>query len=180
MLPGLCSLRRIFMCAEGISSQGKTSDMQGSSRRSIISLLAAEACARWAKCAALQALLMHPHVAHVEGAVVAGRAGADHDHAALLHHQRRDREGRLARVFEDHVDTHALAGDVPDRLAEAPRLFQPFIVFGVFTVGSWPQQLKSLRLMTPLAPNPMTKSRLSSSEITPIALAPAVFTSWIA
>ena len=34
--------------------------------------------------AALQALLVHPHVAHVEGAVEAGGAGADHHHAALV------------------------------------------------------------------------------------------------
>ncbi|OIQ67350.1 hypothetical protein GALL_510700 [mine drainage metagenome] len=51
---------------------------------------------------------------------------------------------------------------------------------GVFTVGIWPQQLKSLRLITPLAPIDMTNSRLSSSEITPIALAPAALTNWIA
>src|SRR5665213_3650955 len=43
---------------------------------------------------------------------------------------------------------------------------------GVLTVGIWPQQLKSLRLMTPLAPSDMTNSRLLSSLITPIALAP--------
>ena len=51
---------------------------------------------------------------------------------------------------------------------------------GVLTVGIWPQQLKSLRLMTPLAPNDSTKSRFDSSEITPIALAPAVLINWIA
>jgi len=34
--------------------------------------------------------------------------------------------------------------------------------------------------MTPLAPKDITKSRLDSSEITPIALAPAVLISWIA
>jgi hypothetical protein len=43
---------------------------------------------------------------------------------------------------------------------------------GVPTFGIWPQQLKSLRLMTPLAPSDITYSRLDSSEITPIALAP--------
>src|SRR5271156_1000329 len=40
------------------------------------------------------------------------------------------------------------------------------------TCGIAPQQLKSLRLSTPLAPSESTKSRLDSSEITPIALAP--------
>src|SRR5580700_7837925 len=43
---------------------------------------------------------------------------------------------------------------------------------GVPTWGIAPQQLKSLRLMTPLAPRDSTNSRLDSSEITPIALAP--------
>ena len=51
---------------------------------------------------------------------------------------------------------------------------------GLFTVGICPQQLKSLRLMTPFAPSDSTKSRLFSSEITPMALPPAVLISWIA
>src|SRR6516162_5904966 len=40
------------------------------------------------------------------------------------------------------------------------------------TFGIWPQQLKSLRLMTPFAPSSITYWRLLSSEITPMALAP--------
>src|ERR1700749_1410524 len=43
---------------------------------------------------------------------------------------------------------------------------------GVPTLGIWPQQVKSLRLMTPLAPSESTNSRLVSSLITPMALAP--------
>src|SRR6201992_681588 len=43
---------------------------------------------------------------------------------------------------------------------------------GVPTVGIWPQQLNSLRLMTPFAPSDSTKSRLLSSLMTPMALAP--------
>src|SRR5690242_10600306 len=43
---------------------------------------------------------------------------------------------------------------------------------GVPTAGIWPQHLKSLRLMTPFAPSDKTNSRLVSSEITPMALAP--------
>src|ERR1700744_347360 len=43
---------------------------------------------------------------------------------------------------------------------------------GVLTVGIWPQHLKSLRLRTPLAPSDNTKSRLLSSLMTPMALAP--------
>src|SRR5262245_51600407 len=45
---------------------------------------------------------------------------------------------------------------------------------GVPTLGSSPQQLNFLRLMTPRAPSCMTKSRLSSSDTTPMALAPEV------
>src|SRR6056297_1008022 len=51
---------------------------------------------------------------------------------------------------------------------------------GVPTLGHWPQHLNSLRLITPLAPRLITKSRLLSSEITAMALAPAAFASWIA
>ena len=43
---------------------------------------------------------------------------------------------------------------------------------GVLTFGIWPQQLKSLRLMTPLAPSDSTYRACVSSEMTPIALAP--------
>ncbi len=68
-------------------------------------------------------------------------------------------------MLEHHVDVHALAGDVPDRLAEAcGPLSNQSLYSGVFTLGIWPQQLKSLRLITPLAPRPMTNSRLSSSR----------------
>src|SRR5690349_10535461 len=77
----------------------------------------------------LNALLPHPHIARVEGNVVARGAGAKHHHAAALDHQTGDREGRFAWMLEHDVDV-ALAGDVPDRLAEAPRLFHPGIVFG--------------------------------------------------
>lgn len=51
---------------------------------------------------------------------------------------------------------------------------------GALTLGFWPQHLKSLRFMTSLAPSDITKSRLDSSEMTPIALAPAVLINWIA
>jgi hypothetical protein len=82
--------------AAGISAQGKTSDMQGSSRRSHISLLAAEACLRLAK-------WLNP--ARASGAstcsarrrsVEARGAGADHHHAAALA-PRRPRPGRSPR-----------------------------------------------------------------------------------
>src|SRR4029078_13354577 len=45
---------------------------------------------------------------------------------------------------------------------------------GVPTFGNSPQQAKFLRLMTPRAPSCMTKSRLSSSDTMPMALAPDV------
>ena len=77
---------------------------------------------------ALDALLPHPDIARVEGDVVARGAGAEHHHAAALDHQARHRERRLAGMLEHDVDV-ALAGDVPDRLAEAARLFHPGVVF---------------------------------------------------
>src|SRR5262249_57889743 len=63
----------------------------------------------------LHALLPHPHIARVEGNVVAGRAGAEHDHAAAFDHQDRHRKSRFAGMLEHDVDV-ALAGNVPDRL----------------------------------------------------------------
>src|SRR5581483_2354389 len=77
----------------------------------------------------LNALLSHPHVTRIEGYVEARGAGAKNDHAAALDHHRRHRKRLLARVLEHDVDV-ALAGDVPDRLAEAARLLRPFIELG--------------------------------------------------
>src|SRR5579871_6838682 len=50
MLLGLCWFFHILVWAAGIWSHGKTSDMQGSMRRSRTNLFAADACFRWAKC----------------------------------------------------------------------------------------------------------------------------------
>ena len=83
-------------------------------------------------------------------------------------------------MLEHHVDVVALAGEVPDGLAELAGPFSQSLYSGVPTAGIWPQQLNFLRLMTPLAPSCMTKSALSSSEMTPMALAPVVAMSWIA
>src|SRR5665811_615109 len=77
---------------------------------------------------ALDALLPHPDIARIEGEIVAGGAGAEHHHAAALHHQAGDRKGLLARMFEYDVDV-ALAGDVPDRLAETACFLGPVVVF---------------------------------------------------
>ena len=49
MLPGACWFFHILVCATGISVQGNTSDRQGSMRRSMTNLLAADACLRLAK-----------------------------------------------------------------------------------------------------------------------------------
>jgi hypothetical protein len=46
-----------------------------------------------------------------------------------------DREGLLARMLEHDVDVVALAGDVPDRLAELARFLCPGVVFGRADLG---------------------------------------------
>src|SRR6516164_3542804 len=126
MLPGGCRLVRINSCACGILVQGNTSLMQGSMRRSSTNWLA-RSLLEVGEMRALHALLPHPHIARVEGEVVARSAGTEHDHAAALHDQAGDRERRLARMLEHDIDV-ALAGDVPDRLAELARLLDPGIV----------------------------------------------------
>src|SRR5665213_4393550 len=78
---------------------------------------------------ALDALLPHPDITRIKGDVEAGGAGAEHDHAATLDHHRRHRESLLARMLEHDVNI-ALAGDVPDRLAEAARFLAPIVIFG--------------------------------------------------
>ena len=125
---------------------------------------------------ALHPLLPHPEIARVEGEVVAGGAGADHDHAALLHHEDRDRERRLARVLEDDVDV-ALAGDVPDRLAEARASLSHSSYSGVPTFGICAPALELLAVDHALGAELSTYSRLYSSEMTPMALAPEAATS---
>ena len=59
-------------------------------------------------------------------------------------------------MLEHHVDVVALAGDVPDRLAELARRAQPLAVVSL-SIGSGisPQQSKCLRLIAPLAPSDM-------------------------
>ena len=105
----------------GSASQGNTSDMHGSMRRSTTSLLACAACMQVGEVRALHALLVHPQIAGVHRQVVARGAGADDDHAAALHDEHRDRERRLAGMLEHAVDVVALAGDLPDRRAELAR-----------------------------------------------------------
>ena len=78
---------------------------------------------------ALDLFLAHPHIARIEGQIVAGGPGTKDDHAATFHHKAGHREGLFARMLEYDIDV-ALAGDVPDRLAEAARLLDPGVVFG--------------------------------------------------
>src|SRR6185295_6093388 len=79
---------------------------------------------------ALDALLPHPDEACVHGQIVAGGAGAEHDHAAALHHEAGDREGLLARMLEHEIDVDALAGDAPDRLAELAAALHVIVIAG--------------------------------------------------
>jgi hypothetical protein len=74
---------------------------------------------------ALQALLPHPVVAQIERRVVAGGAGADHDHAAGLGHEARGRQRGLAGVLEHDRRALLLAERVPERLAEIARALEP-------------------------------------------------------
>ena len=104
---------------------------------------------------ALDALLPHPDEARIEGDVEPTRAGAEHHHAAALDDEARGREGRLPGMLEHEVDV-LLAGEFPDRLAELARLRHVGQYSGVLTLGNCPQQLKFLRLMTPLAPRLIT------------------------
>ncbi len=73
----------------------------------------------------LQALLPHPQVPQVDGRVVAGRSGADDDHATRLAREDRRRDRRLARVLEDEVRAPLVADGVPYRLAELAHALQP-------------------------------------------------------
>src|SRR5262249_61132926 len=77
---------------------------------------------------ALYAFLPHPDITRVEGEIVARGAGAEYHHAAALHDQAGDREGRLAGMLEHDVDI-ALPRDVPNRLAEPTPLLHPAVLF---------------------------------------------------
>ena len=60
MLPGACWFFHILVCAIGILSQGKTSHMHGSMRRSSTNWLAAGGLLQMGEMRALDALLAHP------------------------------------------------------------------------------------------------------------------------
>src|SRR5258708_25523033 len=77
---------------------------------------------------ALEALLAHPEVAHVDHRRIAARPGADHHHAALLAHEHAGGHRLLTRVIEHDRGIAALADDVPDRLAEAARFRRPLLL----------------------------------------------------
>ena len=122
MLPGLCWFFHILVWALGMSSQAKTSRHAGIDAPLDHQLVGLARLQQIGEVAALDALLAHPHEAGIEGEVVAGGAGAEHHHAAALHDEAGDREGLLARMLEDEIDVVALAGDLPDRLAELAHL----------------------------------------------------------
>jgi hypothetical protein len=67
---------------------------------------------------ALDALLVHPDIARVEGQLNPVVPAQITTMPPRLQTKAGDREGRLAGMLEHHVDIIALAGDVPDRLAE--------------------------------------------------------------
>ena len=123
MLPGLCSLASIFSWARGMSSQLKTSTcrVDPALHNQLVGLSGLHEIGEMAT---LDPLLAHPDEAGVHGQVVAGRAGAEDNHAPALDHEATDREGLLAGMLEDEIDIVALAGVLPDRLAENLRHFR--------------------------------------------------------
>src|SRR6266481_7499982 len=74
---------------------------------------------------ALEALLPHPEIAQIDGCVVAGRTGANHDHAAGVADEDGRRHGILAGMLEHDARAAALAEDVPQRLPERARARGP-------------------------------------------------------
>ena len=89
---------------------------------------------------ALDALLAHPHETGIEGDVVSGGPGAKHHHPSTLDDKTRDRERRLARVFEDEIDIVALAGEGPNGLPELAALLH---------VGAIGRRIRHLRQPPP-------------------------------
>ena len=155
--------------------------MQGSIRRSSTSWLAARRLLEVGEVAALHALLVHPEIARVH-ASGCSRWCRRRSPPCRRASPPAPRPGRSPRPGCSNTMSTLMPLPVMSQIA-LPNLrasLSQSLYSGVLTVGIWPQQLKSLRLITPLAPSDMTKSRLSSSEITPMALAPAVAMSWIA
>ena len=82
--------------------------------------------------AALDTFLVHPDIARIHCQVKARRARTDHYHATLFAHEGRDRERRLAKMFEHHINIIALAVDVPDRLSKLKHLGKSsFVIVGI-------------------------------------------------
>ena len=63
-------------------------------------------------------------------------------------------------MFEHHVDVHALAGDVPDGLAEFARLFEPHGVFRSVHGGHLPPAIKVATVDNALGAEPHDKLTL--------------------
>src|ERR1700729_1477438 len=178
MLPGLCSFFHILVWAAGISVQGNTSDMQGSMRRSSTNLLAAEACLRLAKCEPWMRFcriqtkraskVMLKPVVPAQNTTMPPRFTTKQETGKVC-------SPGCSKTVSTSFFSVMFQIALPNLRASA---MQP-LYSGELTFGSWPQQLKSLRLMTPLAPSDITNSRFVSSEMTPIAFAPAAAQSWI-
>src|SRR5215207_7197464 len=77
----------------------------------------------------LHPLLMHPQITGVHGEIEARSAGTYHDHATAPHHEHRHGKGLLAWMLENDIDVVALAGEIPDVLAELAHIFLPCGIF---------------------------------------------------
>ena len=151
MLPGACRFFHILVCASGISLQGKTSLMQGSMRRSSTNLLAALACFRWAKCEPwmrfcriqtkrASKVRLKP-VVPAQNTTMPPRLTTKHDVGNVC-----------SPGCSNTVSTSFLPVMSQIALPNFRASFMYSLNSGESTFGSWPQQLKFLRLMTPLAP----------------------------
>src|SRR5690606_25746328 len=76
---------------------------------------------------ALNALLAHPDEACIESEVEARGTRTEHHHAAALCDHAGNGESGFARMFKHDVRINALAGDIPDCLAEFPRFFHEVV-----------------------------------------------------
>ena len=77
----------------------------------------------------LDTFLVHPDVTGIHRQVEARGAGTEHHHPAALDDEGGDRERRFARMFEHQIDVIALAGNIPDGLAETAGFGEPGLVF---------------------------------------------------
>src|SRR3990167_6777450 len=77
----------------------------------------------------LKPLLTHPVIAKIDGGVVAGCTGANHDHTAGIADKGRGWHGVFARMFKNNPRTFFLAHSFPDGFAKASGTCKPLVVF---------------------------------------------------